>query len=51
MSRKTFRISISVIAAVILALIGMNIALDSEKTWDVCYDMANRGIEWTWAGK
>ena len=46
MSRKTFRISISVIAAVIIALIGMNISLDNEKTWDVCYEMANTKVSW-----
>lgn len=44
MSRKTFRILFSIMAAVVLALIGMNIQLDNEKTWDASYEMANRHI-------
>jgi hypothetical protein len=46
MSRKTFRILFSILAAVIIALIVMNISLDNEKTWDVCYEMANKHIEY-----
>lgn len=46
MSRKTFGISISVIAAVILALVGMNISLEREKTWDSEHPMANTRISW-----
>lgn len=44
MSRKTFCILFSVLAAIIIALAGMNIRLDSEKNWDVCYEMANQHI-------
>ena len=46
MSRKTFRIAVSILAAVIAALIWMNISLEHEKTWDVCYEMANRHVEY-----
>lgn len=46
MSRKAFGISISVIAAVILALAGLNIGLEKEKTWDSEHPMANARISW-----
>lgn len=46
MNRKTFGISISVIAAAIIALAAMNISLDNEKTWDVSYAMANTHVSW-----
>lgn len=46
MSKKTFRISISIMAVVLSALIGMNIALDNEKTWDVSYEMTNTNVTW-----
>lgn len=46
MSKRTFRIFITVIAAGIIALAGMNIALDNEKTWDECYEMANAKVSW-----
>ena len=23
----------------------------AEPEWDVCYEMCNKNIEWTWAGK
>lgn len=46
MSKRTFRILFSVLAAGIIALAGMNIALDNEKTWDECYAMANAKISW-----
>lgn len=46
MSKRTFRILFSVLAAGIIALAGMNIALDNEKTWDECYAMANAKVSW-----
>lgn len=46
MNKRTFSIFISVIAAGIIALAGMNMALDNEKTWDECYEMANAKISW-----
>ena len=51
MSRKTFRILFSILAGIIMALIVMNISLDNEKTWDECYEMTNKRIEWTYAGR
>ena len=46
MSKRTFRISICVIAAVIMALIGMTVREEHKQTWDVCYEMANQHINY-----
>lgn len=46
MSKKTFRISIGIMAVVLSALIGMNKAIDNEKTWDVSYEMTNTNVTW-----
>ena len=46
MNRRAFSIIIGVLAVVIIALAGMNIALDREKTWDSEYTMANARISW-----
>lgn len=46
MGKRAFRITISIMAAVLLALIGMNISLDNEKTWDVSYEMTNTNVTW-----
>ena len=46
MSRKAFWIFFSVLAAVIIALAGMNLALNSEKTWDESFPMANARVSW-----
>ena len=46
MSKRTFKILFSVLAAGIIALAGMNIALDNEKTWDECYAMENVNVNW-----
>lgn len=51
MKRKTFGILFGILTAVIIALTVMNISLDNEKTWDVCYEMSNKRIEWTYAGR
>ena len=46
-----FYILVSLLAAIIIALAIGNILLDREKTWDIEYEMTNRKIEWTYAGK
>ena len=46
MNKRTFRILFSVLAAGIIALAGMNIALDNEKTWDSEHPMANAKVSW-----
>ena len=46
MERRTFGIFISVMAAVIAVLIGLNMKLDSVKTWDSEHPMANARISW-----
>lgn len=46
MGKRAFRITISIMAAVLLALIGMNKAIDNKKTWDVCYEMTNTNVTW-----
>lgn len=46
MSKRTFRITLCIMAAVLFALIGMNKAIDNEKTWDVCYEMTNTHVSW-----
>ena len=50
MEKKTFRIRLAIMAAIIGALIFLNVKQDSRQDWDVCYEMANRNIEWTGAG-
>lgn len=50
MEKKTFRISLAVMAVIIGALIFLNVKQDSRQDWDVCYDMPNQYIEWTGAG-
>ena len=46
MSGRTFKITFSIMAVVLAALIFLNIMEDNRKTWDVCYDMANAKISW-----
>ena len=50
MSKRTFHIIGGIMAVVLGVLIGLNIWQDSRKTWDECYWMTNRRIEWTGAG-
>ena len=50
MSRKTFRISAGILAAVLGVLIFLNIQMETKQTWDVSYEMVNRNVEWTGAG-
>ena len=51
MSKRVFGISISIMAVVLAALIFLNVAEENKKTWDTCYEMTNKRIEWTWAGR
>lgn len=46
MSRRAFAIIMSVLAAAIIALAGADMALETEKTWDSEYPMANSRISW-----
>lgn len=46
MKRKTFCIMMGAVTAVIIALAGLNIAIDNEKTWDACHPMANAKVSW-----
>jgi len=46
MSKKSFRIIISILAVVIITIFGMNIAEDQKKTWDSEHPMANARISW-----
>lgn len=46
MSRKSFVIVLGVLAAMIIALAGMNAGIDRRKNWDTCYEMANAKISW-----
>lgn len=50
MSKRTFRISICIMAVIIGALIGLNVAQENRKTWDLEYEMANKRIVWAGAG-
>ena len=51
MGKRTFRVCMSILAVVITGLIWLNIKQETEKqTWDVCYEMTNKRIEWTGAG-
>ena len=50
MSRGTFIIIFSILMALIIVLAGWAISHAQERTWDVCYEMTNREIEWTGAG-
>ena len=42
-------VALLAVAVVIGIVIGRGIA--EKPAWDVCYDMANRNIEWTYAGR
>lgn len=46
MSKRTFRITMCIMALVLSALIGMNTALDNEKNWDISYEMTNTHVSW-----
>lgn len=42
-------VALLAVAVVIGIVIGRGIA--EKPAWDVCYDMTNRNIEWTYAGR
>lgn len=46
MSKKGFRIAMSILAAVIVALIGLNMTTAEDEGFDVSYRMANAHITW-----
>ena len=48
------RISKGTMVALIVMVIGMiilNACWAEEPQWDVCYEMANRNVSWTYAGR
>lgn len=47
MSKRAFGIIISVLAVIIMALAGAEIAMDQRKTWDSEHPMANVRISWS----
>ena len=50
MSKRAFRIIMSVLLIAIGAMIYLNIEQDRRVDWDVCYKFTNQKIEWTGAG-
>lgn len=51
MERRTFWVTLSILAAVIMILTAAIIRQDRQReTWDISIRMANAGIEWTGAG-
>lgn len=49
--KKRYRIIYALLAVIIAALLAMNICTAEEPAWDTCYEMTNRKIEWTYAGR
>ena len=49
--KKRYRILYALPVIIIAALLAMNICTAEEPAWDVCYEMTNRNIEWTYAGR
>ena len=50
MSEKAFRISIGILAVILGMLVFFSIRVPEDKSWDVCYEMVNRNVEWSGAG-
>lgn len=50
MSEKTFKISIGILAVILGMLVFFSIRVPENKSWDVCFEMVNRNVEWTGAG-
>lgn len=46
MSRKSFGISMGVMAVVMALLIWMNVMAESRPAWDVVYEMPNAQVSW-----
>ena len=47
------RILLAVLCVILAGAVGFLIGRGcaEEPAWDACYEMANRNIEWTWAGR
>ena len=39
------------LAMIVAGLVLLNVCWAEEPAWDVCYEMANRNVEWTYAGR
>ena len=50
-TRYTVMAIAAVAAAVILGMLTGNAARAAKPAWDVCYEMCNQHIEWTYAGR
>ena len=50
MDKKNFRISLAIMTVIIGALVFLNVRQAQSHDWDVCYEMANRNIQWSGAG-
>ena len=50
MKRKQFFIIMSILLAIIAALAVADICAADGNTWDVCYEMTDRYVEWSGAG-
>lgn len=50
MSRKSFRIALTLMAVVIAALVWLNVNVQRGPEWEASYQTANSRIEWTGAG-
>lgn len=49
-SRKNrIRKGVALVLMVTVATIIMNLCTAEKPAWDVCYEMANQNIEWTYA--
>ncbi len=50
-TRYTVMVVAAVAAALILGMLTGNAARAAKPAWDVCYEMCNQHIEWTYAGR
>ena len=51
--KRRYRLAclLMILAVAVGVVWNMMEAAGAEKDWDVCYEMANQHIEWSWAGK
>ena len=50
--KKLFSKGTLILMALILAgMVLLNVCWAEEPQWDVCYEMANRNVSWTYAGR
>ena len=49
--KKIRKGTMCLLVMIIIGLAVANIMLDRQKSWDVEYEMVNKHIEWTWAGR